>query len=561
MTTANPQHAQPGRVSQAWRSFRRWRRARPFWGGLFTALAGLEIFSTTQMSLSGLSFQMGPTGFLSWLIPVILVACGMLMWFSPQQRMFYAIVGAVTAVFSLIGVNLGGFFVGLLLGMVGSALGFAWVPARRPAAAPAGSGPPATATEGSAVTAIEGPAATATATEGPTDADADRADEAALVDELMPRAQHPDDVTGPLTNTLPPPRNPLREVPPPPPQSPPADRGDDSTQVLPVVGADGLPLRHPAEDGPGRRDASRDPRLLAITLVLLSVSAAGALALRDQAPVQAAPAAPCPTPSATRTAEPGPSASRPASRSPSPGASPSAEQTSGGNVLTDIIDGIGDLFTGGDDDAEPAASPEPTGTAPTAGTPTSTARPTASAKPTPDASATPDKPGDGCATPEPTEPAEVEPGEPLPRIAPEPGQPRVAGKPSKLTGSKVTMTGLRFEGIVDLPTGDGTLRALKFSMAKSVTDDFQLLADGPGGRSQRYVTDRLTVQGDVAFYATRFVGRLLGIKITLTPDLPFPDGIPITSPIPITFTDPVIDLAYVQCDVLTGKPALRLDLA
>ncbi|MFF3852173.1 DUF6114 domain-containing protein [Micromonospora sp. NPDC002575] len=488
MTTANPQHAQPGRVSQAWRNFRRWRRARPFWGGLFTALAGLEIFSTTQMSLSGLSFQMGPTGFLSWLIPVILVACGMLMWFSLQQRMFYAIVGAVTAVFSLIGVNLGGFFVGLLLGMVGSALGFAWMPARRPAAAP-----------------------------------------------------------------------------PPQPESPPAGRGDDSTQVLPVVGADGRPQPRPAGDGPGRRDAQRDPRLLAITLVLLSVSAAGALALRDQAPVQAAPAAACPTPPATRPAEPEPSASRPAGKSPSPSPSPSAEKAPGGNVLTDILDGIGDLFTGGGDDTGPAASPEPGDTAPTTGAPTAgptaTARPTASAKPTPDTSAIPGKPGDGCATPEPTEPAEVEPGEPLPRIAPEPGQPRVAAKPSKLTGSKVTMTGLRFEGIVDLPTGDGTLKALKFSMAKGVTDDFRLLADGPGGRSQRYVTDRLTVQGDVAFYATRFVGRLLGIKITLTPDLPFPDGIPITSPIPITFTDPVIDLAYVQCDVLTGKPALTLDLA
>ena len=137
MTTANPQHARPGRLSQAWRGFRRWRRSRPFWGGLLTALAGVEIFSTTQMSLSGLTFQTGPTGFLSWLIPVILVACGMLMWFTPQQRMFYAIVGAVTAVFSLIGVNLGGFFVGLLLGMVGSALGFAWVPSRRPVADPA----------------------------------------------------------------------------------------------------------------------------------------------------------------------------------------------------------------------------------------------------------------------------------------------------------------------------------------------------------------------------------------------------------------------------------------
>ena len=65
----------------------------------------------------------------------------------------------------------------------------------------------------------------------------------------------------------------------------------------------------------------------------------------------------------------------------------------------------------------------------------------------------------------------------------------------------------------------------------------------------------------MAFYATRFVGRLLGIKITLTPDLPFPDGIPITSPIPITFTDPVIDLAFVDSDTLTARPALTLTLA
>ncbi|PZF93956.1 hypothetical protein C1I99_19990, partial [Micromonospora deserti] len=137
MTTADPQHARPGRFREAWRGFRRWRWARPFWGGLLTALAGLEIFGTTQMSLSGLSFQMGPTGFLSWLIPTILVACGLLMWFSPQQRMFYAVVASVTALFSLIGVNLGGFFLGLLLGLVGGALGFAWAPGTRSGSADA----------------------------------------------------------------------------------------------------------------------------------------------------------------------------------------------------------------------------------------------------------------------------------------------------------------------------------------------------------------------------------------------------------------------------------------
>ncbi|MGW1059455.1 DUF6114 domain-containing protein [Micromonospora rubida] len=527
MTTANPQHTQPGRLSQAWRGFRRWRRSRPFWGGLFTALAGVEIFSTTQMSLSGLTFQTGPTGFLSWLIPVILVACGMLMWFSPQQRMFYAIVGAVTAVFSLIGVNLGGFFVGLLFGMVGSALGFAWVPSRRPVAAPA------------AATAEPEPAA--------------RPDDGELVDELMPRSESDEDVTGPLTDTLPRPRNPLREP-------SPADRDHDSTEVLPAVGPDGRPQAGPY------------PKLLAVTLVLLSGSAAGALALRDQRPVQAAPAVLCPTPSRPSMSPTAvrPSPSRPAGESPSSTPSPSPGKTSGGNLITDIIDGIGDLLTGGDDAPAAGGTGDAAGATQgpgaTAGaTPTATAAPTRRpAKPTPDASPGTGKPGPngpGCATPKPTEPGEVEAGKPLPRIAAEPGQPRVAAEPSKLTGSEVTMTGLRFEGIVELDTGAGKLRALKFSMDKAVTDDFLLQAGGPGGKTTRYATDRLTVQGDVAFYATRFVGRLLGIKITLSPDLPFPDGIPITSPIPITFTDPVIDLAYVDSDVLTAKPELKLTLA
>ena len=130
MTTANPQHARDGGLTGAWRGFRRWRRRRPFWGGLLTTIAGAEIFLTTQASLGDLTFQMGPTGYLSWLIPAVLIACGMLMWFTPQQRMFYAVVAVVTAVFSLIGVNLGGFFIGMLLGLVGGALGFAWVPPR-----------------------------------------------------------------------------------------------------------------------------------------------------------------------------------------------------------------------------------------------------------------------------------------------------------------------------------------------------------------------------------------------------------------------------------------------
>ncbi|MEV0717219.1 DUF6114 domain-containing protein, partial [Asanoa sp. NPDC050611] len=136
---SSPTHVRPGFAGRAWRGFRRWRRTRPFWGGLFVILSGVEIFLTTQMSLGGLSFQLGPTGFLSWLIPVILIACGVLSWASPAQRMFYAIVAVVTAVFSLIGVNLGGFFLGLIFGIIGAGLVFAWTPGT-PAAVPSGDG-------------------------------------------------------------------------------------------------------------------------------------------------------------------------------------------------------------------------------------------------------------------------------------------------------------------------------------------------------------------------------------------------------------------------------------
>ncbi|MFG1678447.1 DUF6114 domain-containing protein [Micromonospora sp. NPDC049282] len=508
MTTAETQQGRPGRLGQAWRGFRRWRRARPFWGGLFTALAGLEIFATTQMSLNGLTFQMGPTGFLSWLVPTILVTCGMLLWFSPAQRMFYAVVAAVTALYSLIGVNLGGFFIGLLLGMVGSALGFAWVPRKD-----------------AGVTPVE------PADEPVEDQPADEP-EPALVDELLPR-QREDDTTGVLTDTLPEPRNPLREA-------APAEPAVDAPPAYPP-------------GGPGH-----PPRAYAILLVL-AVSVAGLVAVRDARPAVAAPAA-CPTTSAPA---PKPSASKTASAAPSASPSTTAPaepaEEADGNLLTDLVDGITGLFTGGEDKAEAPSSPSPSASVVAAAAPSGSANPEPSGSVKPSA---PAKPGDDCAEPAPTKPKPVEEGKPLPKLAADPDQPLVADPPSRLTGSKVTMTGLRFEGIVELPTHDGKLKCLKFTMDKAVTDDFTLLASGPAGKKQRYVTDRLTVEGDVAFYATRFVGHLLGIKITLTPDLPFPDGIPVTSPIPISFDDPVIDLAYERSKTLTSHPgALRVDLA
>ncbi|MDG9673210.1 DUF6114 domain-containing protein [Micromonospora sp. DH14] len=503
MTTANPSHARPGGPAQAWRHFRRWQRSRPFWGGLLIILAGLEMFASTRMTVNGLSFRSGATGLLSLLIPIILVTCGVLLWFSPAQRLFYSVVAAVTAVYSLIGLNLGGFFVGLLLGVIGSALAFAWTPVHPAPATPTA----AEIEQDDDVPGGGGLAGVGLADGGQDGADRDGGGQTGT-DQAEPGRCGVDQAAG------------------------------DGRESVRASGEGAPP------EWPGR---SADPRALAIALVVVGLAAVG-LAGQPRA-VQAAPNRPasggCPTPPRAVTPSPTRGAATP---------TPTPSPTRDGNVITDILDGIGDLLgIGGQNDPAPSASP----------TTTPSPRPTGTATPRPNPtdcpSQSPGRPAPG--EPTPGRPATVQPGKPLPRIAADPGLPTVAQTASKLTGSSVRMTGLRFEGITDLRTARGNLTVLKFSMREAVTTDFLLSADGPAGRNQRYATNQLTVRGDVAFYATRFVGRLLGIKITLTPDLPLPDGLPITSPIPITFTDPVIDLAYVTSDTLTARPALALSLS
>jgi len=124
------------RAVAAWRAFRRWRRSRPFWGGLLLLLAGLELlaiplFSVLARSSVKLVVYIGIGGVFGLLIGGLLIACGLLIWFHPAQRVFYSIAAVLLSVASFIATNLGGFFVGMLLGLVGGSLAFAWVPGRR----------------------------------------------------------------------------------------------------------------------------------------------------------------------------------------------------------------------------------------------------------------------------------------------------------------------------------------------------------------------------------------------------------------------------------------------
>jgi hypothetical protein len=111
----------------------RWRHDRPFWGGLLVLLGGGEILLSEQAPIP-VVIHVGIVGLAGYLVPAILLLCGVLLWFTPEQRTFYSILAVLLSLGSWITSNLGGFFVGMALGLVGGSLAFAWA---------RGNGPPA----------------------------------------------------------------------------------------------------------------------------------------------------------------------------------------------------------------------------------------------------------------------------------------------------------------------------------------------------------------------------------------------------------------------------------
>ena len=118
--------------------FRSWRRSRPFVGGLLTALGGIELFFSGQLDIGKIHVQLGIEGLQATIIPIVLVLLGILVVAMPAHHVFYGVIALAVAVYSLVGVNLGGFFVGMLLASVGGVLTVAWMPKKEPAPARAG---------------------------------------------------------------------------------------------------------------------------------------------------------------------------------------------------------------------------------------------------------------------------------------------------------------------------------------------------------------------------------------------------------------------------------------
>lgn len=509
----------------AWAKFRLWRRTRPFWGGLFLLLSAVELYFSGNLSLKNFQIHIGQQGFLIYLLPAIMLLCGVLVWVTPAQRLFYGIIGLLTALYSFLGLNLGGFFFGMLFGILGGALVIAWGPPRAPKPADEDELPasPDDEPENEAPPYDPGPGS-----------------DTALV---RPYATAPEE------------RRPYAEDPP--------------TAILP-----GFPDQ-PEPPSPGGSGGVHRQAFV-ITLVPLLV-AAGALALGHATPARADPACPKGMPSTSVPASSTKPAKAPAKKpakapaaksTATPTPTPSASASGTGNPLVDgwngLVDGLGHLLGIGSGD-DPAASPTPSGSAappavsPTPGTPGTPGGP--ATKPAPGSS------GPASTSPSPSTPPAVPclGARQLGKKASATGLTESSLQGGLLEGGKLTMLDSTYDGVVDLPTDQGSVRVLKFTMSSAVTEPFKLTIPEVAGHTTVINSSKLTIETDtkaktperVEFYTTRFQGNLiilgLPIPVVFTPDLPPPLTLA-----KLVFTDVKINLAFVNSQILTAAD-LKID--
>ncbi|AUY54696.1 DUF6114 domain-containing protein [Streptomyces sp. CB01881] len=111
--------------------WRGWRGRRPFWGGLLVLLGGAEILFTLRAPLP-VVLHIGMQGLAGYLVPIVMTVCGVLILLNPAQRLFYSVLAVLSSLASWITSNLGGFLVGMIIGVLGACLTFGWLPDQPP---------------------------------------------------------------------------------------------------------------------------------------------------------------------------------------------------------------------------------------------------------------------------------------------------------------------------------------------------------------------------------------------------------------------------------------------
>jgi hypothetical protein len=112
-----------------------------------------------------------------------------------------------------------------------------------------------------------------------------------------------------------------------------------------------------------------------------------------------------------------------------------------------------------------------------------------------------------------------------------------------LRADRMSMSGLSYDGVVELPTGQGSVRALRFTMDKgTMTTVDQTIRHGQD--QTRATATSLAFSGDVVMYTTKMSGKVFGLlPMTFTPDSPPP-----LVPSSMSLTEMVAEQPHVLAD-------------
>ena len=94
-------------------------------------IGGCEILVSERANIS-VVLHAGTESLAGYLLPAVIAVCGLLLLFNPMHRMFYSVIAVLCSLGTWVTSNLGGFVVGMLLGVVGSSLAFGWMPDQEP---------------------------------------------------------------------------------------------------------------------------------------------------------------------------------------------------------------------------------------------------------------------------------------------------------------------------------------------------------------------------------------------------------------------------------------------
>jgi len=105
--------------------FAAFRRSRPFWGGLWTIIAGAWIVKVMSFPI-GIALNGGWSYSAGYVVGGSLMVFGVIAWLAPNYRMLAGVVTFLLAIAAFPVADLGGYLVGSLLGIVGSSMIIAW---------------------------------------------------------------------------------------------------------------------------------------------------------------------------------------------------------------------------------------------------------------------------------------------------------------------------------------------------------------------------------------------------------------------------------------------------